>query len=126
MGIAAAAVIAQWFHAGNADRGFGLSFAPGTPEAVGDDDGDRMARAFFEFSMQLFGGAVWIFGEQQGVAASANIRDVDAAVGTDESVMGFGDEHAVLAANDGAAFAQGKFDDSGIEVVFLGPGYGVR
>ena len=84
-----------------------------------------MAGALFELAMQSGGGAVWILGEQQGVAAPVNVRDVDAAVGADESVMGFGDEHTILAANDGAALEQSQFDDAGVEIVLLGPGYGV-
>ncbi len=42
--------------------------------------------------------------------------------------MRFGDEHSILAADDGAAFAQREFDDASVEAVLLRPrdGFGGR
>src|ERR1700722_15473235 len=56
------------------------------------------------------------------MAAAIDVRNVHSAVGTDESVASFGDEHAILAANHSAALAQRQFNNAGIEVVFLCPG----
>ena len=55
--------------------------------------------------------------------ATADVGDVDAAVGADESVVCLGNEDSVFAADDGAAFAQGEFDDAGVEIVLPGPGF---
>ena len=71
--------------------------------------------------LQVGGGAVGIFGKQQRVSASVDVGDVDAAVGAEKAVVGFGDEDAVFAANYGAAFAQGQFDDAGVEGVLFRP-----
>ena len=46
------------------------------------------------------GGPVGIFGKQEGVAAAVDVGNIHAAVGADEAVAGFGDEHAALAADD--------------------------
>ncbi len=77
---------------------------------------------FLSCAVKIARGAVGIDGKQQGVAAAIDVGNIHAAVGADEAVMGLGDEHAVLAADDGAAFAQSEFDDAGIEVIFLRPG----
>jgi hypothetical protein len=83
------------------------AFAPGTSKTVGDDDRNGEARALLEFAMEFAGGAVGIFGEQQGVASAVDVRDVDAAVRAEEAVMGLGDEHSIFAADYGAALLQG-------------------
>ena len=37
-------------------------------------------------------------------------------------MAGFSDEYAILSADHGAAFAQGKLDDARVQLVFLRPG----
>src|ERR1700721_292364 len=112
MRVAAAAVVAQRLHSGDADGELRQAFAPGTAKTVGDDDGDGQTGEPFERASQTGGGAVWVFREQQRVSPSVDVGDVDAAVGAEEAVMRFGNEHAVFAADDRAAFAQGEFDDA--------------
>ena len=48
------------------------------------------------------------------MSPSVDVRDVDAAIGAEKAVMRFGNEDAILAADDDAALAQGEFDDAGI------------
>ena len=53
---------------------------------------------------------------------SVDVRDVDAAVGAQKSVMRLGDEHAVFAADRRRlALAKGEFDHARIEIVLFGP-----
>jgi len=54
--------------------------------------------------------------------ASIYIGNIDAAVGAEKAVLSFSDKNAIFAADDGAAFAKGEFDDSGVEVVLFCPG----
>ena len=77
-------------------------FAPGTAEAVSNDHGNRKARALFQCAAKIGGGAVGIFRQEQSVPPSIDIRDIDAAVGAQKSVMRLGDQHAVLAADHSA------------------------
>ena len=72
--------------------------------------------------MKLAGGAVGIGGKEQGMVPAIDVRNVHATVGADEAVPRLGNEHAVLAPDDGAALAQGKLDDAGIHFIFLRPG----
>ena len=72
MRIALLAIVMQHFHSGDADCGFGKTFAPRTTETVSDDYGDGEFQVFFEGTVQLRGGAVGIFGKQEGVVAAKN------------------------------------------------------
>src|ERR1700676_3428081 len=121
MRVAAAAVVAQRLYSGDADGNFRQPFAPGAAETVGDDDGDRQVCLLLECSAKVGGGAVWIFGKQQRVTASLDVGDVDAAVSAEKAMVRLGDQHAVFAPNDGAAFAQGQFDDAGVEGILFRP-----
>ena len=120
--IAAAAIVAQRFHSGDANAEVDQAFAPGTAEGVGDENGNGEFGALLEFAMKFAGGAVGIGGQKQGVPAAIDVGDIYAAVGADETVTRLGDEHAVLAPDYGAALAQGKLDDASIQFVFLRPG----
>ncbi len=75
--------------------------------------------------MQLARRSVGINGQEQRVLAAIDVGDIDGAVGADKTVAGFGDEHSVLAADDGDAFAQGELNDARIEVILFGPRDGV-
>ena len=123
--IASAAVIAQRFHPRDADRELGQALAPRAAEAVGDDNRDGNPGAAFERASQVGGGAIRIFGKQQGVAASVDVGNIDAAVGAEEAVVGFGDQNAVLAADNGPALAHSEFDNAGIERVLFRPRDGI-
>src|SRR5258708_38461869 len=56
--IAAPAIVAQRFHAGDADGKFGKSFAPGPAEAVGDDHRDGNGGGPFQRAAERGGGSV--------------------------------------------------------------------
>ena len=71
--------------------------------------------------MELASRAVRIGRQEQRVAATIDVGDVHAAVGTDETMMGLGDQHAVLAPDNGAALAQRELDQAGIQIVLLLP-----
>src|ERR1700722_4702104 len=114
MRVAVAAVVAQRLHSSDADGNLRQAFAPGAAKTVGDDDGDRQSCLLLEGAAKVGGGAVGIFGEQQRVTASVDVGDVDATVGAEKAVMRFGNEHAVLTADDGTALAPGTFDHAGI------------
>src|SRR5271170_1067683 len=53
--------------------------------------------------------------------AAVDIGNINAAIGTDKSVMRLSDEHAVRATNDGPALAQRKFNHAGIERILFRP-----
>ena len=74
--------------------------------------------------MKIGGGTVGIFGKQESVAATVDVGNVHAAVGTDEAVAGFGDEHPALTADDSFALSESDFGDAGVEIVTAGPGAG--
>ena len=59
-----------------------------------------------EFAMKFVGRAIWIVGKQQRVAAAIHVGNVDPAVGADEPVAGFGDQHAIFATDDALALVQ--------------------
>ena len=116
MRIAAAAIVVQGFHSGDANRNFREPLTPWTAKTIGDDDRNREPQAIFELAMKLCGRAIRIFGQEKSVASAIDIGDVDSAVGAYESVMSFGDENAVLAAHDSLALSDGQFDYSRVEV----------
>src|SRR5438045_5617624 len=53
--------------------------------------------------------------------ASVDIGNVDATICAKKTVLRLGDESAILAANDGAAFAQRKLDDASVKAVLFCP-----
>lgn len=126
VGIAAAAVVAQRLHTGDTNAEIHQALTPRTAEAVADKHGNGKAGVFFEFTMKLARGAVGIFRKQHRVAATINVRDVNSAVGAEEAVVSFGDEHAVSASDDGFALALSEFDYMRVEIVFPGPGARLR
>ena len=105
--VALAAVVVNGLHAGNADGDFVQTFAPGAAEAVGDDHGNVQRRALLELLQDARRRPVRIERQQHGGLASVDIGDVDAAVGTDQAVSGFGDQY-VLLAYDTTGLAQGQ------------------
>ena len=124
MWIAPAALVAQRLHSGDADAEIDQAFAPRSAKCVGDENGDGERSALLQLAMKFAGGAVGVGGQKQGVAAAIDVRDINAAVGTDESVMGLGDEHAILSPDESAALAQRELDYAGIQLVSLRPGDG--
>ncbi len=65
--------------------------------------GMERCRVFFSAPWILRGGTVGILGQQERVAASVDVGDVDRAVGADQAMAGFGDQDAALATHDAAA-----------------------
>jgi len=117
-----AAIVAQRLHAGDANGEFCQTLAPGASEAVGNDDGKGDASSFLELPTKIECGPVRVQGKQESMPASVHIGDVDAVVGAQEAVMGFGDEDAVPAADNGAALPHGELDHARIESVLFCPG----
>lgn len=126
MRIGAPAIIPQRFHSGDPDGKFRQALAPGTAEAVGDDDRNGSSSFLFHLTMNLPCRAIGIFGQQESVPASINIGNVDSAIGAEKAVASLSDEDAMVTADEGAAFAKSEFDDAGIEIVLPGPILGFR
>src|SRR5580698_738636 len=95
-----AAVVAQRLHAGDPDAEINQAFAPWAAKAIGNDDGDGNAGFTFDFATKICGGAIGILWKKHGMLAAIDIGDIDAAVSAEKSMMSFGNQHAVFAAND--------------------------
>ena len=72
---------------------------------------------FLQRIVDFCGGTVGVFGQQESVAASVDVGDVDRAIGADQPVMCLGDKDAAFAAYDATALGEGDFDHAGVEVV---------
>ena len=86
--------------------------------------GMERCRVFFSCAVNSCGGTVGIFRKQERVTASVDVGDINRAVGADQAVVGFRDQHAALAADDAAALGDGQFDDTRIEIVATRPAPG--
>ena len=112
MGIATSAVVDQGAHSGDANRYFRQAFAPWTPETIADDDCDLDPELLLQLPPQLRRGTIRIHRQQDRVPAAIHVRYIHAAVGANESVPGFGDQHMALASDDATTLAQGQFTNS--------------
>src|ERR1700727_3487360 len=101
---AAAAVVAQSFHAGDTDAEIHKPVAPGASKCISDENRNRKRGSLFDFAMEFACRTVGVNGQEKRVTPAIDIRDIDAAVRTDKPVMSFGDEHSILASNNGVAF----------------------
>ncbi len=126
MRIVISTIIVQRLHSGNSNRNLGETFAPGTPETIGDEDWDRKVQAFFQFAMELSCGAVRIFGKQKRVAAAIDVRSVHAAIGADQAVARFRDENSAFASHYSLTLCQSHFRYSRVEIVTACPSAGTR
>src|SRR5579871_1738915 len=106
MRITFAAIVAQWLHAGDSYGEVGETFAPGTPEAVGNDRRDRQACLFLQSAPKIGRRTVRILREQKCMVPAVDVRNIDAAICAEESVTRLGDQHSVLASNDLATLAK--------------------
>ena len=91
MGIAPAAVVAKRLHAGDTDTVVDKAFAPGTSKCIGNENRNVQAGEFFELAMEAARGEIRVNGKKQSMFSAVDVRNVHAAVGTYETVMGFGD-----------------------------------
>lgn len=121
MWVAVSAIVPMRFHAGDADAEVDQPFPPRATEGVGDKNGNGERGAGLKFTMKFAGGAVGIGGQEKRVLSAIYVGDVHAAVSADETVARLGNQHTVFAPNDGAALAQGQFDDASVYFVFPGP-----
>jgi len=119
-------IIVQRLHSGNSNRNFGETFAPGTPETISDDDWDRKVQAFFQFAVELSCGTVRIFGKQERMTATINVRGIYPAVGADQAVARFRDENSALASHYSLTLCEGHFRHSRVEIVTACPSAGTR
>src|SRR5664279_5105479 len=123
VGVAAAAIVKGRLHACDANGDLVQSLAPGATEAVGDDHRYVQSGAHLELAMNVGGRAVGIERQQYCGLAAVHVRNVDAAVGTDQAMRSLGDKH-MLTAHHPLSFAQGEFDDTGVGAVPRGETFG--
>src|SRR5271166_2358087 len=95
--IAMSPIVVDRFHAGHANGHLVQSLAPGAAETVGDDYRNMQRSAFLDLAMNAGGRAIGIPRQQQRGIAAVHIRNVNAAVGTNETVGCLGDEHVSIA-----------------------------
>ncbi len=84
---------------------------------TGTDD----ASAFLESASKIGRGAVGVFRKQSACPPPLTLETSTPLLAQRKPWLCFGDEYAVLAADDGAAFAQRQFDDAGIEGILFCP-----
>src|SRR5580698_7574960 len=97
----ASAIVAQWLHTCDADTEIDQTFTPRTAKGIRDQDGNIDSSLLFDFTLNFARRTIRIDGKQQRMLSSIHIGNVHAAVGADESVLCFGDEHAILAPDHG-------------------------
>ncbi len=96
---------------GDADGDVGQPPAPGAAKRVGDHHGKVDAETMTETRPDAVGRPIWILGEQDH-RARIRIGAVDSGVGTDETVLGFGDYQVASSSHyrDGFGFHQGELE----------------
>src|SRR5215831_14961695 len=113
-----AAIVEERLHSGYPDGNFYETFAPCPTERIRDDHRHLGPGFLLDDRTKAKGRFVRLFRQKQCVFAAIHVGEIDARVGADHTVMGFGDQHAVTAddllTNNRAALAQGEFDDAGI------------
>ena len=121
MRVAITSIIVQAFQTRYANRNFGEAFPPRAPKAISDENGDVKFQAFFQLAMELGRRAVWVFGKQECVMATVDVRSIDPAIGADQALSGFGDQDAALAPHHPLALRESYFGYPRVEIVTLRP-----
>src|SRR5437879_8425738 len=119
--IATPSVILQRLHSCHPDCSLGQSLAPRAPETISDDYRNRKVQTLFQITMNPGSRAVWIFRQQQSMTTTIKVGNIYAAVGANQAVPRFRDQHSLLAANHTPALRQRQLDDSRIETVVPRP-----
>src|SRR5437016_10362730 len=119
--IATPSIILQRLNSCHADCNLGQALAPGTPETISDDHRNRKVQTLFQITMNPGSRAVWIFRQQQSMTTTIKVGNIYAAVGANQAVPRFRDQHSLLAANHTPALRQRQLDDSRIETVVPRP-----
>ena len=112
---------ADWVHAADADGDVGQSVAPGATEGVGDDYGDIDLASGDEAAADFKGGGGGIDGQERDGFAAADVGLVDAGVGADPAVAGFGEDEASRHADDALRLAEDQFDRACVLFPVIGP-----
>src|SRR5260370_6298464 len=81
----------------------GQASPPRTAETIGDDDRDLDPKLLLQLPPQSRRGTIRIQWQQHRALSTIDIRYIHAAVRANESVPGFGDQHAALSPHDSAA-----------------------
>src|SRR5262249_1732201 len=108
------AEVLQRGEAGESDRDVDDAVAPGPAERIADDHRDFDAEALSQTATDRVRRAVRIERLKAHDLALADVRRVDAGVGTDKAAPGLTDDDARVHANDARALAQNDLDLSGI------------
>src|SRR3989442_12156543 len=114
--IATPSIILQRLNSCHADCNLGQALAPGTPETISDDHRNRKVQTLFQITMNPGSRAVWIFSQKQTMTTTIKVGNIYAAVGANQAVPRFRDQHSLLAANHAPALRHRQFRHACVEL----------
>src|ERR1019366_3694073 len=99
-------------HPGTDNRRPRQAFPPRTSVTVADDDRDVEPKLLLQLPPQPRRGTIRIHRQQHRMPPTIHVRHIHATVGTNETVLGLGDQHVALAPHDSPALTHRQFADA--------------